>query len=71
MLALQSSTDKGGLDVDRLDDPESSLGDHIYYYFVLDWPDMDVTRSCRWGLRAELSVLTIGEASDRSGGYDP
>ena len=57
---------KGGLDT--LDDPECNLGDHIYYYFVPDWPDMDVTRSCGWGLRAEFSVRTIGEADDRSVG---
>ena len=42
---LQSSTYKGGLDVDTLDDPECNVGDHIYY-FMLDWPGMDATRRC-------------------------
>ena len=65
MLALQSSTDKGGLDVDTLDDPECNLADHIYYYFMPDWPDMDITQSCGRGLRAELLVRTIGEAGNR------
>ena len=66
MLALQSSTYKGGLDT--LDDPECNLGDYIYYYIVPDWPDMDVTRSCGRVLRAELSVRAIGEDGDRRGG---
>ena len=44
MLVLRSSTYKGGLDT--LDDPECNFRDHIYYYFVPDWPDMDGTRAC-------------------------
>ena len=64
-VCAKSSSYKGGLDM--LDDSECNLGDHIYYYFVPDWPDIDVTRSCGWGLRAELSVRAIGEAGDRRG----
>ena len=36
MLVLRSSTCKGGLDL--LYEPESNFGDHMYYYFVSDWP---------------------------------
>ena len=43
-LVLQSSTYKDGLDT--LDDPECNLEDHTYFYFVDDWPNMDVTRGC-------------------------
>ena len=62
MIALQSSADKGGLDWTRW------MIQNVTWritYFVPDWPDMDITRSCGRGLRAELSVRTIGEAGNR------
>ena len=68
MLLLQLSTYKKWIGQDMMDDPKYNLRDHTYYYFVPDWPDMDVAQGSGRGLRAELSVCTIEEASYRSGG---
>ena len=36
-----------------------SVGDHIYYYFVPDWPGMDATRSVSEGLEPNFRFVLL------------
>ena len=45
-----------------------SVGDHIYYYFVPDWPGMDATRSVSEGLEPSFRFVLLEKPAIGGGG---